>query len=92
MDNIKQTQKNIDDLLELNKSSEGAKQTGQVQNMLLAEQAKLLQQQNLLRAAEANARISHYQRQNELDALAYAIGQKAAESVSKMDVSRKAFR
>lgn len=92
MSNITQTQKNIDDLLELNKSSEGAKQTGQVQNMLLAEQAKLLQQQNLLRAAEANARITHYQRQNELDALAHAIGQKAAEAVGKMDVSRKAFR
>lgn len=89
---ITQTQKNIDDLMTLNASSEGAKQTGQIQNMLLAEQAKILQQQNLIRAAEVNARITYYQQQNEMNSLARAIGQKAADSIGNMDVSRKVFQ
>ena len=89
MSNVTQTQKNIDDLLELNKSSEGAKQTGQVQNMLLAEQAKILQQQNLIRAAEANARLTYYQRQNESMRLAQALGEKASNAIDNMDISSK---
>ena len=89
---ITQTQKNIDDLMTLNASSEGSKQTGQIQNMLLAEQAKIMQQQNLIRAAEVNARITYYQQQNEMNSLARAIGQKAADSIGNMDVSRKVFR
>ena len=89
MSNITQTQKNIDDLLELNKSSEGAKQTGQVQNMLLAEQAKILQQQNLIRAAEANARLTYFQQENEARRIAAAIGEKAAAAIEGMDTSSK---
>lgn len=89
MSNITKTQKNIDDLMELNKSSEGAKQTGQVQNMLLAEQAKILQQQNLIRAAEANARLTYYQRQNESMRLAQAIGEKAATAIENMNTKSK---
>lgn len=85
MKNITQTQSNIDQLLELNASAEGQKQTGQVQNMLLAEQAKLLQQQNLIRAAEANARITYYQRANQMDAIAQAICLKAADEAKNMD-------
>lgn len=84
---ITQTQKNIDDLMTLNASSEGSKQTGQIQNMLLAEQAKIMQQQNLIRAAEVNARVSYYQQQNEYKRLAAAIGEKAATSIENMDTS-----
>ncbi|MBP2665431.1 MAG: type secretion system family protein [Firmicutes bacterium] len=83
---LEQTQKNIDNLVSLAGSAEGAKQTGQVQNMILAEQTKLMQKQNVIRAAEANARISYFQRQNQLDAIAQAIGNKAAEETRNMDL------
>ena len=89
---IEQSQSNIDQLLELNSSAEGQKQAGQIQNMLLAEQAKIMQQQNVIRAAEANARITYYQRQNQLDAMAQVLAEQAAESIEKMDVSRKVFQ
>lgn len=68
----------------LNASAEGQKQAAQINNMLLAEQAKILQQQNLIRAAEAVARISYYQRQNQLDALAEAQRTQAADSILNM--------
>ena len=84
---ITQTQQNIDDLMTLNASSEGSKQTGQIQNMLLAEQAKILQQQNLIRGAEVNARITYYQQENEAKRLAAAIGERAAAAIENMDTS-----
>lgn len=84
INNMNQTQSNLDQLMTLNASAEGQKQSAQINNMLLAEQAKLLQQQNLIRAAEAVARISYYQRQNQLDALAEAQRNQAADSILNM--------
>lgn len=84
INNLNQTQSNLDQLMTLNASAEGQKQAAQINNMLLAEQAKILQQQNLIRAAEAVARISYYQRQNQLDALAEAQRTQAADSILNM--------
>ena len=84
MNNMKQTQSNLDQLMTLNASAEGQKQSAQINNMLLAEQAKLLQQQNMVRAAEGVARITYYQRQNQLDALAEAQCNQAADSIMNM--------
>lgn len=84
INNMNQTQSNLDQLMTLNASAEGQKQSTQINNMLLAEQAKLLQQQNIIRAAEATARISYYQRQNQLDALAQAQCNQAADSIMNM--------
>ena len=82
--NMNQTQSNLDQLMTLNASAEGQKQSAQINNMLLAEQAKLLQQQNMVRAAEGVARITYYQRQNQLDALAEAQCNQAADSIMNM--------
>lgn len=84
INNMKQTQSNLDQLMTLNTSAEGQKQSTQINNMLLAEQAKLLQQQNMVRAAEGVARITYYQRQNQLDALADAQCNQAANSIMNM--------
>ncbi len=84
INNINQTQSNLDQLMKLNAGAEGQKQSTQINNMLLAEQAKLLQQQNIIRAAEAAARISYYQRLNQLDALAEAQCNQAANSIMNM--------
>lgn len=84
INNMKQTQSNLDQLMTLNASAEGQKQSAQINNMLLAEQAKLLQQQNMVRAAEGVARITYYQRQNQLDALAEAQCNQAANSIINM--------
>ncbi|MDR3560569.1 MAG: hypothetical protein P4N59_03870 [Negativicutes bacterium] len=85
--NLDQTKANLDNLMTLNASAEGQKQSAQINNMLLAEQAKLLQQQNIIRAAEASARIAYYERLNQLDALAAAQGKKAADATLNMDTS-----
>lgn len=86
---LDQTKANLDQLLQLNASAEGQKQSSQINNMLLAEQAKLLQQQNLIRAADASARIAYFERRNQLDALAEAQGRQAAEATRNMDTSVK---
>jgi len=85
--NMNQTQSNLDQLMTLNASAAGQKQSTQINNMLLAEQAKLLQQQNIVRAAEATARISYYQRRNQMDSLAQADADQAADSIKNMDLS-----
>jgi P-type conjugative transfer protein TrbJ len=84
---LDQTKANLDNLMTLNAGAEGQKQSAQINNMLLAEQAKLLQQQNIIRAAEATARIAYYERRNQLDALAEAQGRQAAEATRNMDTN-----
>ena len=92
INNMNQTQSNLNQLMTLNASAEGQKQTGQINNMLLAEQAKLLQQQNIIRAADAAARISYYQRQNQREALAQADADQAADSIKKMNTNVPVYR
>ena len=76
-----QTNARIQELLELNASAEGQKQAAQIQNMLLAEQAKLLYLQNVIKSAETSSRITYYQKDNRIDQNSAAIAEKATENL-----------
>lgn len=78
---IDDTNARIQELLDLNASAVGQKQSAQIQNMILAEQSKLLQLQNTMRAAESASRVTYYQRLNQIDANSAALGTKSAESL-----------
>lgn len=89
---IEDTNARIQRLMELNSSAEGQKQAAQIQNMLLAEQAKLLQYQNTMKAAEASSRVTYYQRLNQIDTNTQSLNDKAAEDIKNFTVTSSPYR
>jgi len=80
---LEKSQERLKLLMQLNSTAEGQKQSGQIQNMILAEQAKIMILQNNIRAANAASQILYYQRSNQIDSNAHAIAEKNAESLKK---------
>lgn len=89
---IEDTNARIKSLMELNASAEGQKQSAQIQNMLLAEQAKLLQYQNTMRAAEAASRVTYYQRLNQIDTNTQALNDKSAEEIKNFTITSSPYK
>ena len=99
MNVIKECSKGIEDtnlriqrLMELNASAEGQKQAAQIQNMLLAEQAKLLQYQNTMRAAESSSRVTYYQRLNQIDTNTQSLNDRAAEDIKNFTITSSPYK
>lgn len=89
---IEDTNAKIKSLMDLNASAEGQKQSAQIQNMLLAEQAKLLQYQNNMRAAEATSRVTYYQRLNQIDTNTQALNDKSAEEIKNFTITSSPYK